>query len=251
MDGWQRECGYCELYDEASATLSMIIDCEPIRFEYGGKKWLIEFWKGQYGLNTGCEIGIYTTDGPNLNIPEFFDGTFYYSASNEEFLQLTFTLRKHGSLLLTRSELHWWLTAFKLGEFSNPSELSMGIEITLKDNEMRNAFTDGLLEAGYSKDEFTIWDNTIALIFNKPHSPQPLTRTLLLEDFMQAINQRNCEAYQYATSDYSNTLDKLEFVKVEAPKMYRKILNIGNTKELFGGYETIRHIINNEEMKND
>ena len=40
--------------------MGMIIDCEPVRFYYGGKKWLIELWKGQYGMTTGCEIGVYT-----------------------------------------------------------------------------------------------------------------------------------------------------------------------------------------------
>lgn len=66
MDCWQRNFGYCRLYDEATATFSMIIDCEPIYFRYGGKKWLIEFWKGQYGMTTGGEIGIYYTTGPRL-----------------------------------------------------------------------------------------------------------------------------------------------------------------------------------------
>mgnify|MGYP000621142798 CR=1 FL=1 len=31
-------------------------------FDYQGKTWLLEFWKGQYGINTGAEIGIYRAD---------------------------------------------------------------------------------------------------------------------------------------------------------------------------------------------
>ena len=76
MNPWQRKFGYCRLYDEACAPLSMIIDCEPIRFKYKGRKFLIEFWKGQYGMTTGGEVGIYYTDGPDLNIPGVFNGTF-------------------------------------------------------------------------------------------------------------------------------------------------------------------------------
>jgi len=30
MDPWQRDIGYCRLYDELAAPLGMIIDCEPI-----------------------------------------------------------------------------------------------------------------------------------------------------------------------------------------------------------------------------
>ena len=59
LNGWQRDMGYCRLYDEVAAPMSMIIDCEPIYFEYDNKKWLIEFWKGQYGMTTGCEVGVY------------------------------------------------------------------------------------------------------------------------------------------------------------------------------------------------
>lgn len=61
IDAWQREMGYSRLYDEAAAPSSMIIDCEPIYFEYDNKRWLIEFWKGQYGMTTGFEIGVYHT----------------------------------------------------------------------------------------------------------------------------------------------------------------------------------------------
>src|SRR5665647_1009964 len=48
MDPWQRDIGYCRLYDELAAPLGMITDCEPIHFEYLEKKWMIGFWKGQY-----------------------------------------------------------------------------------------------------------------------------------------------------------------------------------------------------------
>ena len=75
MYSWQRDMGYCRLYDEASAPLNMIIDCEPIYFEYGNKRWMIEFWKGQYGMTAGGEIGVYTTEGPDLSIPGIFNGT--------------------------------------------------------------------------------------------------------------------------------------------------------------------------------
>lgn len=39
---FQRDLGYCKLYDDSAATMDMIIGCEPIYFTYGGKDWLIE-----------------------------------------------------------------------------------------------------------------------------------------------------------------------------------------------------------------
>jgi hypothetical protein len=246
MDCWQRDCGYCELYDEAAPALCMIIDCEPIRFEFEGKKWLIEFWKGQYGMTTGCEIGIYTTKGPSLDIPGFFDGTFYSAASEEDHLSLSFELRKNGNYLFSRNAVHWWLTAFRLGEFSEPSELSMSVEITLKNVEMRNAFIDAFIEAGYSKGEYTYSNNTVRFVYETPHSPQAATRTPLTENLVQNYNERNCLAYQYATKNFYDPFDKMELVKLQAPKMYQKILNVGNTKELFSGYKKIHDFIGHE-----
>ena len=240
MDGWQRDVGYCDIYDEASAALCMIIDCEPIRFNYGGKKWLIEFWKGQYGMNTGCEIGIYTTKGPSLNIPGIFDGTFYYTARDEDFMQMSFSLTKNGSLLFTRSELHWWLTGFRLGDFSYPSELVMNAKITLKNQDMCNAFIYAMLEVGYSERDLTVDGNTVSFIFDKPHAPQPLSKTPFTVNFMQTFNQRTCDAYQVATKNYPDTLDKLDLVKRDAPKMYNKIMNVSRTKELFSSYNLIK-----------
>lgn len=247
MNGWQRSFGYCQLYDEMAVTISLVIDCEPIHFEYGGKKWMIEFWKGQYGMATGSEIGVYTTTGPDLNIPDFFNGTFYQSAKDEDFLQMSMTLRKNNEELYTVSGLHWWLTAFKLAEFSHPSELVADIKITLKDSEMRDAFVNELLAVGYTPEELTIIDNTVSLTFDKPHSTQPFTRIPLTEYLMQKNNEQNCNAFKALTQGYESTIKKLEYLKNDEPKMYSHILNFGKSKQLFGDYDTIKKFI----QKND
>lgn len=39
MDAWQREAGYCKIYDEAAYMAGMEYDCEPITFTYGEKRW--------------------------------------------------------------------------------------------------------------------------------------------------------------------------------------------------------------------
>src|SRR5690242_20482520 len=60
MDALQRNFGYAFGYDAAALAMNAVIDCEPVFFDYDGKHWMIELWKGQYGLETGCEIGVYT-----------------------------------------------------------------------------------------------------------------------------------------------------------------------------------------------
>lgn len=58
-DAWQRKQGYEALYDRAAVGAGMVFDALPIYFDYAGETWLIEFWKGQYGINTGGEVGVY------------------------------------------------------------------------------------------------------------------------------------------------------------------------------------------------
>ena len=35
--------------------VGMVFETLPVYFDYAGKTWLIQIWKGQYGICTGCE----------------------------------------------------------------------------------------------------------------------------------------------------------------------------------------------------
>lgn len=241
MYPWQRNMGYCRLYDEASAPLNMIIDCEPIYFEYGNKRWMIELWKGQYGMTVGGEIGVYTAEGPDLNIPGVFNGTFYNCASNGDMLYMSFTLIKNGEVLFNRNDKHWWLTGFKLGGFAEPSELTMYLAIALKNAVMRNAFIQGLKEAGYSEDEIFVNGNIVSLIFDEPRTPQPVTRIDETDWLIQRKNELLCNKYQEITGQYDNFPDKMNAIREQAPEIYDLILNsIGKTRQLFEAFEKIK-----------
>lgn len=241
MNAWQRNFGYCQLYDEAAAPLSMIIDCEPIRFEYDNRYWLIEFWKGQYGMTTGAEVGVYVSEGPPLDIPGVFHGTFYESVTDEEKLPIAFSLKKNGKILFTRKGIHWWLTGFKLGEFSRPSELSMDIMISLKNKFMREAFVVALEKIGYQNTDYVVNNNTVYFTYDTPYSPKPFTRTKFTELIMQKNNKKFCKSYQKITKNYSHTLDKIEFIRRYSPKLYEKSIRFSNPKELYQDYEKIKN----------
>lgn len=96
---WQRKTGYCRLYDEGASLFNMIMDCEPVTFSYGGKRWLIELWKGQYGITTGGEIGVYNTHLEDIHTSRF-TGTFYENISDAE--RLPYPLSFAG----TRTVIH-------------------------------------------------------------------------------------------------------------------------------------------------
>lgn len=52
LDAWQRDKGYEAKYDTMAVGAGMVIDAFPVYFNYEGRTWLVEFWKGQYGINT-------------------------------------------------------------------------------------------------------------------------------------------------------------------------------------------------------
>lgn len=226
MNAWQRNMGYSRLYDEASAPFGMIVDCEPIYFEYNNRIWLIELWKGQYDLNTGCEVGIYTAEKPILNLPEVYKYMFYNCASDEDRLTISLLLKKNGKTLFALDDKHWWLAGFKLGEYSEPSELVMYLNITLKDEEMCSSFVQAIKKIGYEENkEFIVNGNTVGLTFDKPHTPQPITRTEQTDKIIQMKNKLLCDKYNDITRIYSNLTDKINAIQKQAPEIYSEIVD--------------------------
>jgi len=242
MDAWQRAVGYCRLYDEAAAPMGMIIDCEPVYFEYDNRRWLVEFWKGQYDLTTGCEIGVYTTDRPDINIPGIFNGTFYRCAGDDDMLSLSCSLIKNRPLF-QREGKHWWLTGFQLGMFSEPSDLMMYIGVTLKDAVMRDAFLKGMDAAGYTRDEIRVNGNTVRFVFNRPHTAQPYTRTEKTDRVIQAKNEFLCNQYKEITKGMTTMPEKIEAVRKAAPALYDTIIDIGKSKKLFDAYKKVKRYL--------
>lgn len=238
IDAWQREMGYTRLYDEAAVLSYIIIDCEPIYFEYDNRRWMIEFWKGQYGMTTGFEIGIYYTDRVDLTDDlhlkdEYINWTFYNCVDDDNMLKMKFTLIKNGKVMMKRKAIHWWLTGFKLGEFSEPQELVANITIEFKNLEMRNAFLQGLKRAGYTREEIRVKGKIVNLIFDKPKTPQPYTRIAELEEIMQKKNKLLCDSFNEITKDYDNALDKIKALQDIAPDMLKNIVLMGKPKDIF------------------
>lgn len=246
---WQKDFGYCSLYDEAAARLNMIIDCEPITFFYRDKHWMIELWKGQYGMTTGAEIGIYNTDHPSLHIPGFFLGTFYHSAASDEQIFMSYRLFKGDTLLFERRDLHWWLTSFRLGEFSSPADLKMEITLFFPAREMLLAFAEGLKKMGYQKDEIHIGHFTVSFTFQKPHSRQPESRTRIREFIRQKSNLLSCRTYRYLTRRQETTLDKLYYLKQRFPAIYKQVLQFHYLPKLYQSFARIQSAENSPDRK--
>lgn len=222
---WQREMGYCYQYDAYAPAMNMVFECEPIYFNYDGKKWLLEMWKGQYGCTTGAEIGLYVNETADLG--ERPEKLFYQCAGDEERLQMQFTLYRNNRVIMERKALHWWLTGFLVGEYCRPEELLMEVCICFPNMAMRNAFYQGLLRAGYHASQICMEQCRVCIVFDRPCSPQPHK---FCKGYIWCKCRRNrsyCKLYCRVTKCFRTTLDKICFLGFCFPRLYRLVIRIG------------------------
>lgn len=157
-NAWQRNFGYNEVYDASAPVIAITYDTMRVKFNYGGLEWMIQYWKGQYGMvMIGAEIGVY-------NRPEnAVEGTHYECADDEtKLLQSMTVYRRESSTsnnfkpIFTRSMSNtWWCTGFipgtlGAGRYNVTAEETAGLKvdskIVLKTPEMAQAFIQGLKE---------------------------------------------------------------------------------------------------------
>jgi hypothetical protein len=202
--------------------MNAIIDCEPIFFDYAGKTWMIELWKGQYGLETGCEIGVYNrTIGSTSFVYSILDATvgqrpgdpnpehnqYFDCANDSELLLMSSTLYRQGQKVFSRGpEKHWWLTGFKWGLLSEPADLTMDVSIECLDSVMTSALVDALTGMGYQNVQTN--GNTVSFTFDTPKTPQPRDQYPQLVSVVDAANHQIVAAYDSLglTSNDPNTV---------------------------------------------
>lgn len=131
---WQRQFGFCKLYDILSPLVFMNYDTVRIKFRYNDMDWMVQLWKGNYAITNGAEIGIYHK--PTDRLVDFYD-----CASDDELPQMAMTLRKGDQILFTRGlQPHWWMTGFQLGTLYKPAQLTLDGQLVFADPGMRDAF---------------------------------------------------------------------------------------------------------------
>lgn len=145
-DPWQRALGYHEIFDVGAGLVTIYMDTMRCKFDYKDQNWMIQFWKGQYGLVfVGHEIGVYTK-------PKTRPNDHYDAASNEDALYMELTGYRDGKEIYHRDYgKYWWCTGFVPGTLDNltdRSELSLKCRITMKDYDMLLGFCDALKSNG-------------------------------------------------------------------------------------------------------
>jgi hypothetical protein len=222
IDAWQRNFGYCLFFDSFANLFTMIIDFEPVSFEYGGKMWLIEFWKGQYGPCTGAEIGVYWADPEKLRLYNCYD-----AVPDSSMLSMSFSLVKSEKVLFTRSGRHWWLTGFMAGEFSEPEELEMEISVKLLSPGMLQAFSKALMKSGH-RVTMDAANSSVSFRYGHPSAQNKTSRVRRL--VVQRINRCYCTLYNRLVSGMGPfpADHKIAALLSQNPHLIKKIKKIGN-----------------------
>lgn len=223
-DAWQKDFGYTYLFDKTAPRFQMVFQCEPIYFDYDGKTWLIEFWKGQYGINTGAEIGVYHAD--RIIPPEDYKKTVFFGARENEMLNLSILLYNEKGRYVWIQEKHWWLTAFLTGCFSNPADLFLETSITFPDYEMLDAFVLGMYEAGYCAKDFYVFGLKVTFTFFSPKNEETTFFTRFLCRFAQWKNRFFCKLYIWVTKPFCQTEDRILYLYYHLPFIFRKTLRL-------------------------
>lgn len=166
INPWQRNFGFCELYDIAAPLIGCHYNTERFKFEYRGLDWMIQPWKGQYGITTGAEVGIYNK--PKDRVSEFYD-----CVNDDDMIPMGFKLYKNrhdgnGWQLLFEREVqpHWWITGFKVGEVTAWRDLMADCTLVMKDQDMLNGFVGALNDKGLKRgQDYVINDLTVTYRF--------------------------------------------------------------------------------------
>ncbi len=225
IDAWQRAYGYSSAYDKLAPFFNMIFENLPVYFNYDDRTWLIELWKGQYGINTGSELGIYNID--RIVPPGKYQCTHFKVVSNNEMLDTCTYLirRKNRHQFACNCEKHWWNTMFKMGMFTRPSELSLCTSITFPNATMMNAFIDALSEIDFEGSYKQVCNNTVKIIFNR----QIIRRSIfsrIQRRFVLFVNRFYCFVFNFFTRPFHRSLDRLLFIYFYLPFAFRRTVNL-------------------------
>ncbi len=135
MNPLQRKFGFNLVYDMAAPMVGMIYDTKRIEFNYDNREWMIQIWKGQYGITSGAEVGLYNRD-PSRNFQ-------YDCADDEDLIEMQFDFYNQNEFVFSRGpEKHWWLTGFKIFNVGMPLLIDLDITLKFTDKQMAQAFAE-------------------------------------------------------------------------------------------------------------
>lgn len=221
-DAWQREAGYTSLFDRAAAYFNMVFDYLPVYFNYGGRTWLIELWKGQYGINTGAETGIYYAERV---IPEKeLSAAHFQAVEDNDMLHVSMSLSKGNCLIARTAKRTWWLTSFSMGMFSSPSQLDLTACLCFPNCDMMYSFLNALHQTEISNQNIQICGLKVCLLFGGSSNRTYSFWQRIVRSWAQFWNRIFCKIYLFITRYFTLTMDRLLYLYYLLPFAFRRIM---------------------------
>jgi len=140
---WHTDMGFNPFFDMGAWLLGFYLNTERVRFQYNGRDYMLQLWKGLYwGLN-GCEIGLYEKEPGN---------SVFYDTS-ETMLEISMQVYQGGELYLDYGPAPtWWAGGFRhakpIFEQLTAPNLRMAGTIRFEEKGMLDAFL-----AAFEKDK--------------------------------------------------------------------------------------------------
>ena len=141
--------GFNKAYDTLSPMVGCFYDTMRFEFNYGGRDWLLQAWKGTYGygLYTGGEIGLYSKS-PMMPVKH------YMGATTKDWIGIEFSIYHYQNKLFTRlMENTWWVTGFKQYITSKDfarDYLIMEAKLRFQSEGMAAAFAQAMADKGFA-----------------------------------------------------------------------------------------------------
>lgn len=160
---WMRNFGFCVTYDILANSMPIFFryNTRRFHFEYDGLEWMIQIWKGNYLIANGGEVGLYNRDPAN----KF--GSFYNCATDDQLLEMSLQIYAGDELLVNQQpQPHWWVNGFSLSNrIYLPGSLTMKFTVTMRDEEMLDAFTEAIEKNVMNDVNYTVDGLTVYVIW--------------------------------------------------------------------------------------
>ncbi len=158
VNSWMRDFGFCFLYDLFSYTTPFYnYITRRYKFDYDGKEWMIQAWKGNYLFTNGAEVGIYNREEGNI-------GTFYKCYDSQ--MNMTLKLSAGDNVIFDIQKEHWWINGFKLSEnLYEPSSLTLECSIEFPEDSMAQAFAESVKNQYRKDSSYEIQNNVVTVIW--------------------------------------------------------------------------------------
>ena len=153
---------------------------------------------------------------------------------DDERLPVTFKLFHGEKLLATMSHTTWWLTAFLVGMFTKPGQLTLGVTIDFPCQEMQHRFLEALDRIKQENDSLLFYRRCHATQVHiryscgcpaSPICPGRIScfRRLWI-GWAQLCNRFSCRLYRRITRPFDCTLDRILYLYELLPFILRRML---------------------------